>query len=75
MTKEEKKDLVRSTLIPTDYRLIFRVLSMFVSWYFNKSILLAIIHFLFGWVYIAYVLFTGRFDSGGMGELFKYYIN
>jgi len=48
---------------------------MFVSWYFNKSILLAIIHFLFGWVYIAYVLFTGRFDSGGMGELFKYYIN
>ena len=74
MTNEEKKEIYRFHLLPTDYRLIFRVLAMFVSWYFNKSILWGLVHFFLGWVYLAYVLFMGGFSDGRMGNLINYYI-
>lgn len=74
MTKEEKKEIYRFHLLPTDYRLIFRVLAMFVSWYFNKSILWGLIHFFLGWVYLAYALFMGGFSEGRMGNIIEYYI-
>ena len=74
MTEEDKKDIVKFHLLPTDYRLIFRILAMFVSWYFNKSIVWGIIHFFFGWIYLAYVLFLGGFSNGNMGSIINYYI-
>ena len=74
MTEEEKKNIVKSHLIPTDYRLIFRVLAMFVSWYFNKSVFLGIFHFLLGWVYLAYVLFLEGFNNGKMGKMVEFYL-
>ena len=74
MTNEEKKEIYRFHLLPTDYRLIFRVLAMFVSWYFNKSVLLALVHFFLGWLYLAYVLFMGGFSYGMMGEMIQFYI-
>ena len=75
MTNEEKKEIYRFHLLPTDYRLIFRVLAMFVSWYFNKSILWGLTHFFLGWLYLAYVLFMGGFNDGGITKIINFYFN
>jgi hypothetical protein len=75
MTEEEKKEIIRFHLVPTDYRLIFRVIALFISWYFNKSIIWGLIHFMFGWLYIAYVLFMGGFNDGGLNRIINFYIN
>ena len=75
MTEEEKKEIIRFHLVPTDYRLIFRVIALFISWFYNKSILWGVIHFFLGWVYIAYVLFMGGFDEGRLNNIINYYIN
>jgi hypothetical protein len=75
MTEEERKEIIRFHLVPTDYRLIFRVIALFVSWFYNKSILWGVIHFFLGWVYIAYVLFMGGFDEGRLNNIINYYIN
>ena len=46
---EEKdyKEIVRFHLFPTDYRLLFRIIAAFVSWYFNQSVFLGYNPFLF----------------------------
>ena len=75
MTEEEKKEIIRFHLVPTDYRLIFRVIALFISWFYNKSIVWGVIHFFLGWVYIAYVLFMGGFDEGRLNNMINYYIN
>jgi len=75
MTEEEKKEIIRFHLVPTDYRLIFRVIALFISWFYNKSIIWGVIHFFLGWVYIAYVLFMGGFDEGRLNNIINYYIN
>jgi hypothetical protein len=75
MTEEEKKEIIRFHLVPTDYRLIFRVIALFISWYFNKSIIWGLIHFMFGWLYIVYVLFMGGFNDGGLNRIINFYIN
>lgn len=75
MTEEEKKEIIRFHLVPTDYRLIFRVIALFISWFYNKSIVWGVIHFFLGWVYIAYVLFMGGFDEGRLNNIINYYIN
>ena len=75
MTEEEKKEIIRFHLVPTDYRLIFRVIALFISWYYNKSIIWGILHFFFGWIYITYVLFMGGFDEGRLDNIINYYIN
>lgn len=75
MTEEEKKEIIRFHLVPTDYRLIFRVIALFISWFYNKSIVWGVIHFFLGWVYITYVLFMGGFDEGRLNNIINYYIN
>jgi len=75
MTEEEKKEIIRFHLVPTDYRLIFRVIALFISWYYNKSIIWGILHFFLGWIYIIYVLFMGGFDEGRLNNIINYYIN
>lgn len=73
MTEEQKKEIIKFHLLPVDYRLVFRMVALFVSWYFNKSIIWGILHFFLGWIYIAYILLTGNFSDGNFGEIIKYY--
>ena len=75
MSEEERQELFRYHLLPTDFRLVFRVLSLFVSWYFNKSILWGILHFYLGWIYLSYVLFIGGFNEGGIARIINFYFN
>lgn len=49
-------------------RLAINVLAVMVSWFFNKSILWAIFHFLFGAWYLIYRLIIGSFKDGGFVE-------
>lgn len=69
------------TVIKTVYRLYpkgmitfgVNILSVMVSWYFNKSVLWAIFHFIFGWIYLLYSLLIGRFADGGFMEIINSY--
>ena len=50
---------VRYYLVPGDWRMVYKVIALLVSWYFNKSLLWLVIHYLFGWMYLVYVLLMG----------------
>lgn len=52
---------------------IFNVCAVLVSWYFNKSILWAIVAYFFGWIYLLYSLIVGRFSNGGFMEIINSY--
>ena len=68
------KEIVRFHLFPTDYRLLFRIIAAFVSWYFNESVFWGVIHFFLGWIYLVYVMVMGGFSEGGLGYIFEYYL-
>lgn len=53
--------------------MIVGIVSIMVSWYFNKSILWAIFHYMFGWLYLLYCLLIGRFADGGFMEIMESY--
>ena len=55
-------------------RLIINVFALMTSWFFNKSILWAIFHFVFGFWYVAYRLMIGSFKDGGFLEILNNYI-
>lgn len=61
-------------VFPTDWRLLFRMVALFTSWYLNKSIVWGVIHYFFGWLYITYAIFSGVFSDGGLGNIIKHYI-
>lgn len=73
MGKEEKEYKWTIHLIPMDWRLVFRVIALLVSWYMNHSIGWAILHYFFGWLYLVYIILTGGFADGGLSEIIKYY--
>jgi len=52
---------------------LFGLLGIFLSWYFNKSVLWAIFHFFFGFWYTVYCILSGRFADGGFMEIVNYY--
>jgi hypothetical protein len=54
-------------------RLFINILALIVSWYFNKSILWAIFHFIFGAWYLIYRLLKGSFANGGFMEIMNHY--
>jgi hypothetical protein len=54
--------------------IIVSILAVMVSWYFNKSILWAIFHYMFGWIYMIYSLLIGRFADGGFMEIINSYL-
>lgn len=62
-------------LFPMDWRLLFRVVAVMISWYFNKSIGWAVLHYIFGWMYVLYVLLTGGFADGNLGEIIRHYFD
>ena len=49
------------------------IVSVMVSWYFNKSFLWAVFHYVFGWIYLLYSLLMGRFADGGFMEIMESY--
>ena len=53
--------------------MVVGAVSVMVSWYFNKSIGWAILHYIFGWVYLLYSLLQGRFADGGFMEIMESY--
>jgi hypothetical protein len=66
---------VRYYLVPGDWRMGYKVIALLVSWYFNKSLLWLVIHYLFGWMYLVYVLLMGGFSNGNVGNMINYYFN
>ena len=65
------------TVIKTVYKnpltIVINIFAVMVSWYFNKSILWAIFHFIFGLIYLVYSLLIGRFADGGLMEIVNHY--
>jgi|TARA_B100001094_G_C18171224_1_gene795207 hypothetical protein len=66
---------VRYYLLPSDWRMVYKVLAILVSWYFNKSLLWLVIHYLFGWIYLIYILLMGGFSNGGITDIINFYFN
>ena len=66
---------VRYYLLPSDWRMVYRVLAILVSWYFNKSLLWLVIHYLFGLIYLIYILLMGGFSNGGITDIINFYFN
>lgn len=54
-------------------QLCIRIIAVCVSWYFNKSILWAIVHYIFGIWYLLYALLTGKFADGGFMDIINHY--
>lgn len=54
-------------------KLAINTFSLMVSWYFNKSILWGIFHFIFGIWYLIYRLIKGSFKDGGLMEVVNFY--
>lgn len=73
MSNEKKEYKWTLSLVPMDWRLIFRLMGLIVSWYFNHSIGWAILHYFFGWYYLIYTILTGGFADGGLNEIIRYY--
>ena len=72
--EKEIRTIAKYHLFPTDYRLLFRIFALFVSWYYNESVIWGLIHFFFGWIYLVYVMVMGGFSEGGLGDIINYYI-
>jgi len=72
---DDKIKEVRYYLIPGDWRMIYKVIALLVSWYFNKSLFWLVIHYFFGWIYLVYILLTGGFSDGGITNIIDHYFN
>jgi hypothetical protein len=68
-------DKVKYYLIPGDWRLPLKIVAMLVSWCLNKSVLWLIVHYLFGWIYLVYIILMGGFVDGGFKDIINYYFN
>ena len=71
--KVDKEVKLVYQLFPMDWRLVFRLVAVLVSWYFNHSIGWALIHYCFGWFYLMYIMITGGFAEGQLHEIINYY--
>lgn len=71
--KKTTKEIVVRTYYRNPFAIIINVFAAMVSWYFNKSILWVIFHFIFGTIYLLYSLLIGRFSDGGFMEIINNY--
>lgn len=53
--------------------LAIRVLAVLVSWHLNKSVLWAIVHYIFGVWYLIYELLQGTFADGNFMKIMESY--
>lgn len=67
------KEKVVYRYVSNPYGWVIRIFAIMVSWYFNKSILWAIFHYMFGLIYLLYCLLIGRFSDGGFMNIINYY--
>ena len=49
------------------------IIAVLVSWYFNHSFWWAILHYMFGPLYLLYSLLIGRFADGGFMTIMNSY--
>ena len=56
-----------------NYETFVGVLSLLISWYFNKSILWGILHYLCGVYYLVYCIISRAFSNGELLKIFNYY--
>ena len=70
---KKKKIVVINTSLRVPIMMVINLFSVMVSWYFNKSVLWAIFHWVFGLFYLIYSLLIGRFADGGFMEIINYY--
>jgi hypothetical protein len=61
------------TVYKNPFTIIASIFAVMCSWYFNQSVLWAIFHFIFGWLYLLYCLILGRFADGGFMEIINHY--
>lgn len=61
------------TVYRNPFTIVASIFAVMVSWYFNHSVLWAIFHFLFSWIYLLYCLIIGRFADGGFMEIINHY--
>jgi len=69
--RENKQSVGRG--IGSLVRIAMNVLAVLVSWYFNKSILWAIFHYMIGPLYLFYRLLRGSFVNGGFMDIVSHY--
>jgi hypothetical protein len=55
--------------------LVAMVFAIMVSWFYNHSVLWAIFHGMFSWIYLIYSLIIGRFAHGGFMNIINHYFN
>jgi hypothetical protein len=58
------------------YSLLYLLLDIYaamVSYYFNHNVILAIVHFIFGPIYLIYSLLVGHFAHGQWQTIFNSY--
>jgi hypothetical protein len=71
------QELETKTIVKHVYKnpfiFVINIVSVMVSWYFNKSVLWAIFHYVFGLIYLMYSLLIGRFADGGFMEIMNSY--
>lgn len=73
--RTEKAIVVVKKFYPSGWYMIpINLLSVMVSWYFNKSIFWAIVHWIFSIPNLIYRLLKGSFKDGGFMEIINYYI-
>lgn len=51
------------------------IFSVMVNWYFNHSVIYAILAWAFWPAYMFYALLTGHFAHGGFNTIWNYYFN
>lgn len=67
------KDIIIKIYFENRLTTIVNIIALFVSYYYNKSILWAIFHYVFGWPYLIYLALIGRFKEGKFIEIISSY--
>jgi hypothetical protein len=61
------------TYYRSPFAILINIFAVMVSWFFNHSIFWAIIHWIWGPIYLLYCLIIGRFADGGLMEIIQHY--
>ena len=54
---------------------LFTIVAILISWFINKSIFWAIVHGIFGLLYILYAIITGDLSNGVGQQMINHYFN
>jgi hypothetical protein len=72
--RKQGTTIVSHKILPKQtWKFIFKLAAVMVSWFFNKSIFMAIIAYLFPILYLAYILLSRGFANGTFMNIVNYY--